>query len=61
MAKKFVLITNYAAGQYNLFHEVGDIVEVEESVAARMQETGHAIESSKDAFEKKYKKADTKA
>ena len=61
MAKKFVLITNYAAGQYNLFHEVGDIVEVEESVAQRMQETGHGIESTKDAFDKQNKKAEPKA
>ncbi len=61
MAKKFVLITNYAAGQYNLFHDVGDIVEVEEEVAARMKETGHGILSSKEDFDKKYKKSEAKA
>lgn len=60
MAKKFVLITNYAAGQYNLFHEVGDVVEVDEEVAARMKETGHGIDATKEQFDKQ-KKGEAKA
>lgn len=50
--KKKLRVVQQSAGEYNVVTPVGGVIIVDEDLAARMIESGHAIEASAEDFKK---------